>query len=82
MEDDCRLCYRRRMEGSDYCLHHQRAFENLEEKFATWNKALGMDWVEFLGRVSEMKETGVWAREIAASQLKKTRERSSHAHPS
>ena len=74
MEDDCRLCHRRRMEGSEYCLHHQRAFKTLKEKYVIWEKALGIDWVEFLGRVSVMKETGVWAREVAASQLKKARE--------
>ena len=74
MEDDCRLCHRRRMEGSEYCLHHQRAFKNLEKKFVSWEKALGIDWVEFLGKVSVMKETGVWARVVAASRLKKARE--------
>jgi hypothetical protein len=70
MEDDCRLCHRRRVKCSEYCHLHQRAFENLEEKFVSWEKALGIDWVEFLSKVSMMKETGVWAREVASSQLK------------
>jgi hypothetical protein len=82
MEDDCSLCHRRRMEGSEYCPLHQRAFKNLEEKYVSWEKALGIDWIEFLGRVSVMKETGGWAREVAASQLKKSREQGRPAHPS
>ncbi len=82
MEDDCSLCHRRRMENSEYCPHHQRAFTNLKEKFFSWEKALGIDWIEFLGRVSVMKETGVWAREVAAGQLKKAREQSRPVHPS
>lgn len=71
MEDRCGLCHRRRVEGSDYCLHHQRAFRNLEEKFEAWEEALDIDWVEFLKKASGMKETGEWAKGVAFSQLER-----------
>ena len=69
MEDSCRLCRRRREEGSEYCVYHQQAFRNLEEAYSSWRRALNLGWEDFLKVVSEEQGTGRWACEVAVSLL-------------
>lgn len=65
MEDRCKLCGRRRAEGSGYCPYHQRAYANLREAFERWSRALDIDWTGFLREACENPGTGEWAREVA-----------------
>lgn len=69
MEDGCKLCGRRRAEGSVYCPYHQRSYSVLREAFESWRRALDIDWPGFLREVSENAATGEWAREVAESLL-------------
>ena len=63
--DSCRICRRRRAEGSEFCPYHEAAYANLRKAFDRWKDALGISWEDFLGKVSENPETGEWAREVA-----------------
>ena len=70
MDDKCKLCVRRRKEGSEYCPYHQMAYANLREAFEGWRRALDIDWEGFLREVIENPETGEWAREVAEDRLR------------
>ena len=48
-----------------FCERHLRAYENLVNKFAVWNKAMGISWKEYLSQVVENSSTGAWVREVA-----------------
>jgi hypothetical protein len=63
--ETCRVCGRKRVEGSDYCVYHHGAHEGLKEAHEGWRRALGVGWAEFLDQVLKRPETGDWAREVA-----------------
>ena len=69
MEDRCSLCHRGREEGSEYCPYHMLALKKLEEAYESGRKAHEVEWHDFLWRVSERPETGVWAKDVALSLL-------------
>ena len=61
----CPICGREVAERSELCLYHRHALDNLRDVFGDWERALGIDWKEYLNRVQELDETGMWVREIA-----------------
>ena len=63
--DRCRLCHRRALHGSEYCEYHSAARDNLVKAYENWEAALAIEWGEFLNEVSELKETGSWALDVA-----------------
>lgn len=67
------LCGLRRGSGSEYCRYHHAAIKNLEIAHQDWEKAVGIGWLDFLKEVMERKETGVWAKDVAADLLSKER---------
>lgn len=65
----CSVCNQPRAEGLVYCEYHQRAYENLEEAYKVWRRALGVGWGEFLEKVVKQRGTGAWARDVAEDIL-------------
>lgn len=62
----CRLCKRENAPSSDLCAYHLKARRNLESGYKRWSEAYGgMAWKEYLRKVRERPETGVWAKEVA-----------------
>jgi hypothetical protein len=55
-----------------YCKIHQKAYENLHQKFTVWQKTLNTDWKGYLTEVSKNTLTGKWAKEVAESLLSET----------
>jgi hypothetical protein len=68
----CSLCEREVIDSkSRYCRHHQAAFQNLSAGFEKWTCAYGkMSWTEYLHRVRNRPEMGVWVKECCEYILK------------
>jgi len=61
----CSVCGREVAKDLELCAYHKLALENLRTTFDDWKRALEIDWKEYLNRVHELDETGIWVREIA-----------------
>lgn len=60
----CKICARKAGE-SGYCEFHDKAYENIVQKYDTWKKALGILWKEYLSEIAKNPLTGQWAKEVA-----------------
>jgi hypothetical protein len=69
----CALCHRDEKPSTGFCVYHSSALENIRVSYKVWKNALDVEWRDFLREVSEMPETGLWAREVALSELEKNR---------
>lgn len=70
MTSKCALCDGDRS-SQEYCVYHSKAFENISATYKIWKGALDLSWKEYLIKISEMSETGSWAREVALYESKK-----------
>jgi hypothetical protein len=52
-----------------YCEFHEKAYQNVAQKFEDWKRATGVSWKEYLEAVFENSFTGAWAKEVALSLL-------------
>jgi hypothetical protein len=59
----CKICSRLVKEKS-YCRLHLKAYQNIYEKFETWEKALDVTWMDYLVKISKNSLTGEWAKEV------------------
>jgi hypothetical protein len=53
---------------------HQKAYDNLQQRFEDWKKASGIDWKNYLQEVARNPLTGIWAKEVAESLLLEKRD--------
>ncbi len=69
----CRLCSREKVvRKTELCQYHHKALENLQESFEKWRYAYGnLDWDEYLKKVAEMPETGIWVKDCCNFLKKK-----------
>lgn len=65
----CRLCWRKREEEGEYCSYHKKAHKHLQEAYEVWKIATGIDWINYLCEISEIKGTGEWVQEVVRDQL-------------
>ncbi|MBX5327011.1 MAG: hypothetical protein ACQXXH_06745 [Candidatus Bathyarchaeia archaeon] len=65
----CKVCDKRVKEGKAYCEHHAKAYENVVDKYDSWNKALGVTWKVYLDEIIKNPLTGSWAKEVAQQLL-------------
>lgn len=65
----CRICGRIVVEGKVYCTKHDLAYVNLEEGYPKWRYALGTSWTEYLEKISKVKGSGKWVKEVVADIL-------------
>lgn len=67
----CAACHRKVLSGS-YCPYHAQALASLTGHYKEWVDAYGgISWQDFLDKLSTMKETGSWVKEVIAAELKK-----------
>jgi hypothetical protein len=64
------VCDREALEK--YCVFHEKAYQNVVQKFEDWKRATGISWKRYLEELVENAYTGCWAKEVAESLLKKT----------
>lgn len=64
----CRICDKEAASTS-YCMLHEKARQNLMEKFEAWKKALDLSWKDYLKEIIQNPLTGTRAREVAEALL-------------
>jgi len=60
---NCKICDREAM--NEYCELHEKACENLVQRYEIWKKAMDISWKEYLNEVAENPYSGSWAKEVA-----------------
>ncbi len=63
----CMVCDREAVEK--YCEFHEKAYQNVVQKFEDWKRAIGVSWKQYLETVLENSFTGAWAKEVAKQLL-------------
>jgi hypothetical protein len=63
----CMVCDREAVEK--YCEFHEKAYQNVVQKFEDWKRATGASWKQYLEAVLENSCTGAWAKEVAEQLL-------------
>jgi len=63
----CLVCDREALEN--YCELHEKAYQNVVQKFEDWKRAKGVSWKEYLKELVENECTGAWAKEVAEHLL-------------
>lgn len=60
MVDHCSLCERPKESSSEFCSFHNSALRNLEEAYASWNKAYDgkLSKEEYYAKLTDLAETG------------------------
>ena len=76
MNRACTLCWRRRKYGSEYCIYHRTAQENLLNAFRDWREALEIEWEDYLVAIVTRQESGDWVRDVAHHILEKEKDES------
>jgi len=76
MNRACTLCWRRRKDGSEYCIYHLAAQENLLNAFRDWQEALEIEWEDYLVSIVTRQESGEWVRDVAHHILEKEKDES------
>jgi len=67
----CKVCNREAQSQSEFCELHEKAYQNIREKFEVWKKASDLEWKEYLKEIAKNPLTGIWAREVAENLLSK-----------
>lgn len=67
----CKVCSReaKTYSQSEYCEPHQKAYGNIQEKSEAWQKALNIEWKDYLNEIAKNQLTGIWAKEVAENLL-------------
>ena len=77
MKEKCPLCERISHADTSYCSFHDMAHTEIKSRFLEWNIAFGYaSWERYLERIIGLKETGVWAREVARLELRRFKDNS------
>jgi hypothetical protein len=59
----CKICEREAV--NEYCELHEKAREEVVQRYEIWKEAMGISWKEYLNEVAENPYTGSWAKEVA-----------------
>ncbi|MDA4112255.1 MAG: hypothetical protein OK439_06915 [Thaumarchaeota archaeon] len=74
LKEKCTLCDRISSTDPNYCIFHERAKAQINSKFSEWSKAFENDsWERYLETIIGLKETGVWAKEVARLELRRSK---------
>lgn len=66
--DKCVICGKNAAER--FCYFHEKAYENVKKKYKLWNKAVTISQEEYLNKVVDNPNTGLWVKEVAKYLLK------------
>jgi hypothetical protein len=68
----CAACHRNALPEGKYCLHHKQALDSLASHYKAWLDAYSsISWQDFMIKLSKMKETGSWVKEVIEAESKK-----------
>jgi len=59
----CKICSREALE-KEFCQLHLKAYQNIKETYQKWNKALSLNWLQYLEHIQKNSLTGEWAKEV------------------
>ncbi|MEM2111625.1 MAG: hypothetical protein QXX08_07085 [Candidatus Bathyarchaeia archaeon] len=63
----CGVCNRN--SESEFCERHKKAYENLMKAYKVWEKSLGISWIEYLCRIRQNANAGLWVKEVVQHLL-------------
>ena len=67
----CIACYRDASNTNEFCRYHKHAYDALKKNYSLWCNAYGkIAWKEYLERLLDLKETGLWVKEVVILELK------------
>ncbi|MFW9920513.1 MAG: hypothetical protein ACFFED_12995 [Candidatus Thorarchaeota archaeon] len=61
---DCPICGRKGASDSEFCAYHDEALTNIKVAFDDWERAMGINWDDYLRRLQDEEYIGKWAREV------------------
>lgn len=64
----CKICSKETA-NKDYCSLHERAYQNLMDKFEMWKKALNISWKNYLNEIIKNPFAGIKVKEVAEHLL-------------
>jgi len=70
----CKICGKE-TSCKSYCVLHEKAYQNLVEKFEEWKKALELSWKDYLNEIIKNPFAGTKAKEVAATLLQEQKNR-------
>ena len=72
MNKKCLACPQKVSKGK-YCQYHNEALCHLKSHYKLWIKAYNrtISWDNFLNKLFQMDETGVWVKEVILIELNK-----------
>jgi hypothetical protein len=59
----CKICEREA--DNEYCELHEKAHQNVVQRYDIWKDAMDISWKEYLNEVAANSNTGSWAKEVA-----------------
>lgn len=65
----CLLC-NREIYDNGLCIYHAKALSKLRETYDIWRNVLGLTWQEYLVKLSKLKSTGEWVKDVINALLK------------
>lgn len=68
---ECSVCSRDTVSGSDLCGYHEEALTRLHAAFKEWERAMGIEWKEYLVSICRTEGLGLWVREVAVYLISK-----------
>jgi len=70
--EKCAACHRKALPEGKYCMYHRQALDSITNHYKAWVDAYGgISWEEFLIKLSKMKETGSWVKEVIGAESKR-----------
>jgi len=65
----CKICSRKKLEGSVFCPIHKSVYEKIENDFLKWRYAVEYQWLEYLQKLNTLSWTGCYVKEVIESIL-------------
>ncbi|MEL9997474.1 MAG: DNA topoisomerase I [Sulfolobales archaeon] len=63
----CQICGRGAydlIDGIYLCEFHKIAYDNIKDKYRSWSRKLGINWCEYLKKLSKLKSLGKFSKEV------------------
>ncbi len=68
VESKCNVCgnfAHKLVDGIWLCEYHYLAYKNIKDKYVVWRSRLGIEWSNYLARISRLPSTGKYCKEVA-----------------
>ncbi len=71
----CQICYRKA--DNKYCPLHNSAYTNIVQAYSKWNSSKIITWTDFLKKVIDNSNSGLWVIDVCKHLLSKEQLKSS-----